>query len=361
MKEKKSNFRGKLIASAQKQKKARSGYGYFNLPKGVKVFSVEEGARSVKLDFLPYRVTDPKHPERDVENKVALQDTLWYRRPYKIHRNVGAENEAIVCPTSIGQRCPICEYQLKRFKEGAPKEETTPLRAKLRSLYIVVPLDSKKYEEIPHIWDMSDSLFQEQLLEELEENDENECFADLEGGKTLNIRFRLETLGGRSYHETRKIDFDDRGDYDEAVLEEVPNLDEILTVLSAEEIHKKFFEMEDVDTVETPNDKDDADLPPARTKKTFKKRDADDDPAPDGPNYTDDTQDEAATTRVRPKKETKPADEPAKTIHRTPKKTDSTGERCPHGHRFGVDCEQFDDCDTCQVYDACIDEQQKDK
>ena len=28
--------------------------------------------------------------------------------------------------------------------------------------------------------------------------------------------------------------------------------------------------------------------------------------------------------------------------------------KCPFGHVFGKDCEKFDDCDSCDLWDDCI-------
>ena len=94
-----SSFRGKVSSDAKRQKTAGASYGYLNLPKGVSVYSPEPGSKNVKLDFLPYIVTDERHPDRNEELKVALPDSLWYKRPFKTHRNVGVDNDAVICLT----------------------------------------------------------------------------------------------------------------------------------------------------------------------------------------------------------------------------------------------------------------------
>ena len=30
--------------------------------------------------------------------------------------------------------------------------------------------------------------------------------------------------------------------------------------------------------------------------------------------------------------------------------------KCPEGHKFGKDCEKFDECDDCDLWEKCIDE-----
>ena len=112
-----SSFRDKIKADSEKQKKDAKSYGYLLLPKDVKTFSPEPGSRVI-LDFIPYEVTDEKHPDRNESNEIAVPGSLWYKRPFKVHRNVGVNNETVVCLTSIGKKCPICEYLAKRTREG---------------------------------------------------------------------------------------------------------------------------------------------------------------------------------------------------------------------------------------------------
>jgi hypothetical protein len=358
-KERKFSFKGKVIASAEKQKKAGSSYGYLLLQKGIKMFTLDEGTKSVDLDFLPYIVTDSHHPEHDVDMGVALPDTPWYRRPYKVHRNIGANKTSVVCPTSIGKKCPICEFQNKRFKENADKEELTALRAKSRSLYVVIPIGDKKHPEEIHVWDMSDALFQNTLLEVLQENEEFEDFFDLENGRTATVRLRWESLGGNTYPEARDIDFGDvRDPYDEAILDDVPKLDEMLKILSYEELYALLWDEEDageLKTVETDTEHirerrrptPEIEEKPTRPQRERREVAKDEVPIP---------------SRRKPVEKEKEQEEEKKEI--VPKRgTSSAGKskeiECPHGHTFGVDTDDFKECDKCDIWNECIDVKEK--
>ena len=125
-KKRKGNFRNKIRRDVERQETASSSYGYLNLPSGVSVFNPEPGSR-VKMDIIPYEVTDTNHPDKFEDEQIAVAGDLWYKRPFKIHRNVGSGNDSVVCPTSFGKKCPLCEYRAKRLKEGAPKEEIEEL------------------------------------------------------------------------------------------------------------------------------------------------------------------------------------------------------------------------------------------
>jgi len=322
MEKKKISFADKVRANIEKQKSQKSQYGYLKLPKGVNVFKEEPGSR-VKLDILPYVVTDPNHPDRDDELGIAVPGALWYKRPFKLHRNIGYNNMPLVCPTSIGKRCPICEYKQRLLKEGKDwrDDSVKALKTYLRNLYIVVPLDNKNYEERPYVWDISDHLFQNKLSTELEENPEYANFPDLEDGYTLRIRFTEEQFGKNKFADTSRIDFEKREKkYDKSILDKVPNLDEVLVVLSYEQIEAKFFDSED-DTVTD----------------------------------VDNAVDEVIEELVVDEEDKSPRK--SKTIVTKPtiaKSAVADGE-CPHGHVFGKDEGAYPECAECTEWNACAD------
>lgn len=321
MKKKKISFADKVRANIEKQKSQKSQYGYLKLLKGVNVFKEEPGSR-VKLDILPYVVTDPNHPDRDDELGIAVPGALWYKRPFKLHRNIGYNNMPLVCPTSIGKRCPICEYKQRLLKEGKDwrDDSVKALKTYLRNLYIVVPLDNKNYEERPYVWDISDHLFQNKLSIELEENPEYANFPDLEDGYTLRIRFTEEQFGKNKFADTSRIDFEKREKkYDESILDKVPNLDEVLVVLPYEQIEAKFFDSED-DAV------------------------TDVDKAID--EVVDEIDEDEDDEDVEPRK--------AKIIVSKPKLAVADG-KCPYGHEFGRDEGSYLECADCIEWNACAD------
>lgn len=447
-----------------KAKKTEHGGGggskYLNLPNGVSAFRLEDETKKVRLDILPYIVKDKNHPDKDGD--MAAKGELWYRRPYKLHQRVGADKKSYVCLQSIGKRCPICEYQKELF--DTDKEAAVALYPKDRDLY-AVKVDGK--DEI-QVWDMSQKLFHDVLVDELETDDSNEDFADLESGKTLDIKFGWKTLGKITFPEARAISFRDRDEaYDEDILDEVPCLDECLQILSYEELKDAFFEMGDTSDS---NDNDDGDdEKPARKAKTTKPEaksapakparedeseldwetlkaasfrrlgklikevdlfietddyDEDDEdsvdmlrkdiakelgidipkksPRPEkceektrtrpdnkavrSAKVEDEDEEEElpkkSTSKASPKSSTKPvsakpkkdedededdelpfkkADSKAKASAKAPAKDVKAdkGNRCPHGHKFGLDFEKTDDCDSCEMWDDCFENRAK--
>lgn len=367
---KKSNFRDKVGKNIQQQRESKKSFGYLNLPKGVPVLSIEDGTPRLNLDFLPYEVSDVKHPDRNSDYDIAMPGTLWYRRPIKVHRNVGSGDDTVICPRSVGKQCPICEHREKRAKEGADKEDIKVLYPKPRSLYVIIPLGVKKYEEVPTIWDMSDYLFQDILNDELELDAENRCFPELEGGMTLSLRLKWKSLSGNSYPEVRSITFTERDPYNEEILGEVPNLDTILKVLSYEQLRDKYFEMEhepDAGAIAEVDEDEEVKKPvrshskesqePIRRKRREEPEEEPEEEAP--PARTKTTESSKPLMRRKP---TEPKEEEAEEEEAPPArkgKEVSTGkDRCPHGHRFGIDTDNFDDCADCEIWDDCIDKKQ---
>jgi len=249
---KKSIFAGQVVDNVRDNKRSNErSYGYLKLPKGVKIWSPEVASEVGKgitatFDIIPYKVATAKHPDLKKETGRAEKGSLWYKRPFKVHRNVGPDNDTVVCLTSFGEKCPICEYATKRWKEGAEKEETKDLWAKDREMFAIVPKGDKKHEEEVHVFDISHYNFQESLMEEIDEHEEFEIFPDLEEGLTLKVRFAAASMGGKSkpYAKASRIDFVERDEaYDESILESVPDLDSLLVKMSYDEMSAKFFDV----------------------------------------------------------------------------------------------------------------------
>ena len=397
-KPKESKFKGKVGSNAQKTKNSGATYGYLNLPRGVSVFAPEPGGK-MRFDIMPYKVTDPKHPDRDDAAGIAVVGDYWYKRPFKIHRNIGASKDSVVCLTSIGKKCPICEYRAQMIKEGRDKEDTDPLKTSNRNLYVVIPIKHKKMEEVPHIFDISQAMFQNLLTEELQEDDQYEVFPDLEQGYTLRVRFDSKTIGNsKPFAEASRIDFEERDAYPETILDDIPELDNVLNIKDYQTLEKLFLEIEDGEGDDEKEEKDSRRKPEKekekRTGRPGKEKEDED-------VFNDDTdEDEKPKRGTRPTRKPEPEPEPESEpeekdedaciacegsgtnskgrtcpickgtgegkkepfpeVKPEPKKQEPArssgkGGKCPFGHVFGTDCEKFDDCNDCDKWDSCID------
>ena len=356
---KKSRFRGAVSRNVERQARGVSQYGYLRLPKGVNIFKEEPRTR-VELDIIPYVVTCDNHPDRDEEYGIAIKGELWYKRPYWLHRGIGPDNQSIVCPSSVGKPCPICEYRAQLLKEGAKWDDDTvkALKPSMRNLYVVIPKNNKNYPEEPHIWDISQFLFQDKLNEEIQENEEYETFPDLEEGYTLRIRFAEGTFGSNKFAEVSRIDFIERKkSYDESILDKIPSLDDILEIPPYHTIESMFFGNMSPDEVEEDEDIDDDMEEEEDEDEDDDDEDIDDDDDDDedidDDNEEDDEEDEDEEEEEHNEKKSKKS--PLKRQQPHSKVTKGKGKnKCPYGHEFGVDNDSYDDCDNCEVWEKCL-------
>lgn len=283
---KESKWKSAVKGNVDKQKAQSSNTSsYLKLTHDLGFFKVTPGSK-IRLDFLPYVVTNKKHPDRDDTTGAAVPGSEWYRLPFKVHRNIGANNETVVCPTTFGKKCPICAHKEILRKNGeASDDDMKALAPQRKNLYIVVPRGVKDYEEKPYIWEMSQFLFQDVLNEELEENDDNTRFPDLDEGLTLKIRFTEESFNKSKFAKTHRIDFEERDEpISKKIRKLIPNLDELLQVLSYDELSAKFFDEEDSDDddddepkkkrsiVDDDDDEDEEDEAPRKRKKLSAKK-----------------------------------------------------------------------------------------
>ena len=313
-KKKKSAFSGKISKSVSQQKAKGSAYGYLNLPSGINVWSPKPGSKKVLIDIMPYTITDNNHPDKVEGSEIAMKGDVWYKRPFAIHRQIGTDNETVVCLKSFGKKCPICEERDRLFKEGANKDDTDAVKSSKRNLYIVVPLNSDKHEKVPHLFDMSEFLFQKYLNDELEEDETNEIFPDLEQGLTLNLRFSSEVIGeGKPYAECSRIDFEKREEqYTEKIMKKIPDVDAMLQEMTYDKLNNLFREI--------PEESDDV----PTEKETRKKK----------------TKDSKKKTKDSKKKKKK-------------KKKDKVLE-CPEGWEFGTDfMKKKKVCKKCKFNKEC--------
>lgn len=375
----KASMKDKVSRNSHKQKVQGSTYGYLMLPTGVELFK-EEAPSRIKLDIMPYVVTSDCHPDRDDELGIAIPGELWYKRPFFIHRDVGADNEVVVCPSSVGKPCPICRYRQKRSREGAEKEELDVMRFSKRNLYVVIPIDNKEYEEKPHLWDISQFLFQNQLNDEIDEDPELAGFPDLEDGLSLRIRFVEGSFKKNKFAETSRIDFVERDKpYNEKILKIIPNLDDCLRILPYDQLEAKFLEQEgaqDEDVKDYADPEEEQDKDEDRVVRRRARHEEAEEPAEtseeekciacegSGKNSRGKTCRICKGTGIKPDRrssdddrgEERSSDEKVTRRRRAEQKEDSSAskKRCPFGHTFGSDCEKFRDCEDCDEWDDCI-------
>ena len=367
-----SGMRKKAKKKAEKDQN-RGGNFKLDTPEGTQMFA-PKSKEPYHLDILPYEVTVDTHPEVE-------KGELWYQRTYWTHFGLGEDGKkSAICPKTIGKPCPVCEYykELVNSDDEDDREEAGNIKPKERELFNVIDLDNQ--DAGVQIFEYSYHLFGKALSEEINEGSEEEAgFAELEGGKTLKVSFRKNSIGsGPPFFEVRKITFQDREDYDEDWLEEVYDLDQLLIINSYKEMEallhgtssaedkegeedegenekpkkkssgkkgKKSSKPSDEDE-EDENNEDEGDEDDKSKKKSSKKKSSSKKPSgKKGKKSKDEDEDEDEDKGGGKKKTSK---RPGKSPTKKSKKN-----KCPGGGEFGVDTDQLDECQECDIWTEC--------
>lgn len=283
-------------AARRRAEQHRSGYERTTLKvKGDVSFFALQKEGNVRLDIIPYTVGKG--------NPYADEGNLHFERTYWAHRGVGPNNDVYVCPAKTAKKpCPICEYRAKLAKDpDADENLVRELGPKERQLWNVIDLDNP--DKGVQLWDISFHLFGKLLDDRIKNADDDDEFdffyepKSEDGGKTLRLGVSENNFAGRSYYEVTSIDFKPRKkDYDEEVLEQAQNLDEVLAIPDYDKLKALFLEAEQEDDDE---DEEEEDKKPARSSasktktKPTKRKEVEED-------------DEDEEEEVKPVKKTKP-------------------------------------------------------
>ncbi len=233
-------MKDRIKERAKKREGHNRGSSMFSLPEDMEFLEI---GKKMRLDFVPYRVSVDTHPE-------AKKGEMWYERTFFTHRGIGPEQISVICPSTIGKKCPICEeYNKLRKDPDADEDVVRALRRSEREAFNVIDADEPK--KGVQLLTISTAMFGDKLEEEIREgNDDLASFPFLKGGKTLAVRFHEKSLGKSKFWECSKIEFEDRDDMDDDVLDEVADLDKIMNIMSYDELEKLFLQTGDEDEEE---------------------------------------------------------------------------------------------------------------
>lgn len=256
----------KRVVSAKKwaeEHEVGGGRSSIHLPEGASFFGFKE-AGTKRIDIIPYTVGKG--------NPDAEEGELFFMRTYFTHRGIGPNEETFVCLAKTFKKdCPICQHRAKLVKEGGNEDEIKSLTPKERQLWNV--FDHNDSEKGVQVWDQSYHLFGKHLKNKIDNADEDdgyELFADPEQGMTLKVSAVQEKAGAYKFLDCSDIEFKARKEpLDDELLEQAHCLDDLLKETSYDELKKIFLGTEDGD--------DDDDDKPKKGKKDVKKKSKDDD------------------------------------------------------------------------------------
>ena len=322
------SLKNKIKSRNQEKAADRKGSSALHLTDGLSLIDVKKGTRY--FDIIPYEVQEKTNPS-------AKPGEFWYERTYFRHGRIGTENKNVVCPLkTVGTACPICEHRnilLKDYNKN--EEEIKATRPSERQIFNVI--DVEKPNDKIQILDMSYFCFGEVLDTELLEDDELGAFADLEGGNTLKVRFKSESIGTFEFPKASRIDFETRDDYEDSIVEEAADLESLLNIIPYKELKALFFE--------TGEEEPEEEAKPTRRRGRKKAEEEEPEEEPE---------EEAKPTRRRGRKkaeEEEPEEEPEEEEFKLV-------QECPHGFVWGESNNSHDKCIDCNHWEECADEQE---
>jgi hypothetical protein len=281
---------------------------------------------------VPYKIGTKLHP--DVVAGQADVGEEDYVLDLNVHYRFGANQSTVLCPRVYGKPCPACEAKeaidttygrdSKEAKEGYKKYGVSR-----RVFYYAIDPSAK--EKKIQLFESSFKMFQKELFSEAKSAGKKQglgCvpFAEWPKGCTVEFRVEMEKNGGTQnpFPEYKSFKFEPRTgkEYPTIDITSLPGLDALMVIRTTAQL-EAMFNGEDDDEEE-----DDAPVPkPAKAKAPVDEDEEEEDPAP------------------TPAKRSRPVeDEPEEEVV----------QKCPvKGGRFGVTIDDFDECASCKLGDAC--------
>jgi hypothetical protein len=275
------------------------------------------------IDILPYT------------NPSCEDGSVFVRRVFNVHRNIGINNASFVCPRCVGKQCPVCDY-LDGLYEDYDKNATEIKSIKKRKQTAYNIINPSNPNEVVvfafSAFNFSDTLDKEigkqkavfdARGEEPEFNKSNLYYYEVtEEGRTVQARFCEAVLGKQAFLQADRVDFVPRQSLEGSdLLSQVYNLDDIFNVPTTKEITAMMNASDDAEDV-------------VEAVVVEQKEDAEDDT--DAPWVTGSDAEVVAEEKTS-------TEEAEKDV-------------CPFGHKFGEDNDSCSDCDDCdkKVWKRCF-------
>ena len=206
-----------------------------NVPDGVELFRFTK-AKTYKLDILPYIASKGNH--------YCDEGLMHYERTYFVHSIPTPDGRRSYCclaKTFRRKACPICEELSKAERSGKVDQATLEgMVAKERQLFNVIDLDEK--EKGVQIFEFNFWEFGRHLDAKVRAKDKYEGFYHLEGGRTVEVTTSEGKFMGITRYKPDNIEFEEREDYAESMLDKTICLDELPKELPYDELRRIFVE-----------------------------------------------------------------------------------------------------------------------
>jgi hypothetical protein len=322
-------------------------FDWRSVGKEIKFFKPTKGKNSINI--IPFEIKSKNHPL--VKSGVMEIGDLDCVMDYYVHKGIGPSSADVIClKKNFSKPCPICE-ELEEMKQkgNAKQKEQDELKPKRRVLYNVIDLDNPRLGV--QVFDASHFNFEKELIEEARaQSDDQEMldYADPEDGRIISFRAQPAKFEGREFFEFKSFHFSKREEESEEVtkadLKDAISFDQIMKVYTYEQIQKILYgseeEEEERETPPARNLDEESDEPESTSSKGTGKKDSE--PEPD--------KKEKSKERGKDRDSSKEKEEPKE---KSKEKDKSATDKCPHEHKWGKDNDEFEECDKCELWDAC--------
>ena len=346
---------------------------------------------TIVFDIIPFQVSEKFLIDPISRRPQYVPGEWYYYLDLHVHQKIGPSNHNVICPKMhLGKPCPICDIAdaKKQGIEFGDKEgwkaEVMPFLPKRRSVYQIWIHDKSKDEEDKgvQVLEISFHSLEKELLAIAKDPETDEtidyAWPGIEGKK---ITFTRKGTGMTNTSYVGYKFLDRKEEIPDEIVDGTCAINEYITIMTPEEIKKLMNAGED---------EDDEEEKPRRGNRTSKDTDDDDSERKARPNRlgrkakdeddTDDSEDEKPKRKakagdpeeepeeeVKPRRRAKPAEEPADEEEEKPRSRREKREAekettkpkkenpCTFGHKFGVDTDDYEDCEECpeKLYNKC--------
>lgn len=391
---KRKSMRDGMRKRSDKEKEGGGQSQWLKNPEDVEFLEIK--GKTNYFTILPYLVKADDHP-------YVEPGSTWFQRDVYVHYNIGVDKKSYTCPKmTYNKPCPVCEYRAQLARADEPDEKLIDsLAYSRREIFNVLPEGGRAPDDIM-LFTTAYGNFGAKLQEEIDEAEDDPDrdyvldFAEVVNCSELKVRFVKKSWSGNPFFKASRIDFLERDDHDESILDQTYDLDSLVNCLSYDELKKRLWETMDGDGSCSAPDDDDRGRGRGRRDRGRKSdrggrggqgrgrgssrrgEDTDDDKdaksdksrsrgrsgrgrkSDDG-----DDRDDKRSSRRSSGRRSKPKDDDKKSQRsgrgRGRGRDDDDGDdkspegECPFGHRFGVDTNEFKDCDNCDEWNPCQD------
>lgn len=182
--------------------------GLFKTDVAIKHYMPKEG--NLRLLILPTIMTGDYHPLAIADN-INKGDT-FYRRVFYVHKNIGPSRKKVICPSTFGDDCPICEEFFRLRKDpNADKSLLNSCRRSMYEAYNVIDLTSQATMALGvQLFAISYGKFGKEFLEEIKLTSvENLNFTETgKEGRIVTARVVKDTFDGSEFLRAKKFNFE---------------------------------------------------------------------------------------------------------------------------------------------------------